>query len=70
MLVLNIDRKPYIRSPIALSHLTLNDLERSKLGSLRCEALYLIIEQLDPMWLLYINREPYVESTYESPMVM
>ncbi len=28
MLVLNINRKPYIESPMALSHLTLSDLER------------------------------------------
>ncbi len=30
MLLLNINRKPYMKNPIALSHLTLSDLERSK----------------------------------------
>ncbi len=35
MLVLNINRKPYMGSPMALSNLTLTDLERSKSRSLR-----------------------------------
>ena len=30
MLLLNINRKAYMRSPITLSHLTLGDPERSK----------------------------------------
>ncbi len=35
MLLLNINKKPYMGSPIAASHLTLNDLERSNSKSLR-----------------------------------
>ncbi len=35
MLLLNIDRKPYIGSPMALPHLTLSDLERSESRSFR-----------------------------------
>ena len=35
MLLLNINRKPYMGSPIAPSHLILCHLERSKSGSLR-----------------------------------
>ena len=35
MLLLNIDRKPYMMSPMAPSHLALSDLERSKSRSRR-----------------------------------
>ena len=35
MLLLNIDRKPYMWSPMSSSHLTLSDLERSKSRSRR-----------------------------------
>ena len=42
MLLLNISRKPYMGSPIILSHLTLSDFERSKSRSLRFEASYLV----------------------------
>ncbi len=35
MLLLNIDRKPHIGSPIAPAHLTLSDLERSNSRSLK-----------------------------------
>ncbi len=35
MLVLTINRKPYMTSPMALSNLTLTDFERSKSRSLR-----------------------------------
>ncbi len=35
MLLLNINRKPYMRSPMPLSNLTLSDLERSKSRSVR-----------------------------------
>ncbi len=39
MLVLKINRKPYIRSPMALLHLTLSDLERSKCRSLKARSI-------------------------------
>ncbi len=35
MLVLTINRQPYMASPMALSNLTLTDLQRSKSRSLR-----------------------------------
>ncbi len=53
MLLLNINRKPYMGSPIPPSHLTLSDLERS--NSTRhqdFEALYLVKE---PSKALYIS---------------
>ena len=39
MLLLNINRKPYMGSPIALSHLTLSDLERSRSRPPRFQSL-------------------------------
>ncbi len=39
MLLLNINRKPYMGSPVTLSHLTLSDLERSNSRSLRFQSL-------------------------------
>ena len=35
MLLLNINRKPYMGNPIVRSHVTVCDLERSKLRPLR-----------------------------------
>ena len=63
MLLLIINRKPYMGSPIVPSHLTLRDLERSKSRSLRFWSL--ISQkgaQLDPMLQLKINRKPYIGS--------
>ncbi len=37
MLLLNTTRKPYMGSPIAPSHLTLGDLERSKIKVLKMD---------------------------------
>ncbi len=39
MLLLNINRKAYVGSPMTLSHLTLSDLERSKSRSLKFRKL-------------------------------
>ncbi len=39
MLLLNINRKAYMGSPMTLSHLTLSDLERSKSRSLKFRTL-------------------------------
>ena len=39
MLLLNIDRKPYMGSPVAPSHFTLRDLERSMSRSLGFQSL-------------------------------
>ena len=63
MLLLNINRKPYMGSPIAHLHLTLSDLERSKSRSLRFRSLISRKgAQLGPMLLLNINRKPYMGS--------
>ena len=39
ILLLNINRKPYVGNPMTLSNLTLSDLERSKLRSMRFQTL-------------------------------
>ncbi len=39
MLLLNINRKAYMGSPMTLSHLTLSDLERSKSRALKFRKL-------------------------------
>ncbi len=46
MLLLNINRKPYMGRPMAPSHLTLSDLERSKSRSPNFETLYLSKEPI------------------------
>ena len=62
-MLLNIDRKPYVGSPIAPIHLTLSDLERSKSRSLRFGSLiYCKGAELDYLLLLNINRKPYMGS--------
>ncbi len=55
MLLLNVNRKPYtcIGSPVAPSHLTLSNPERSESRSLILQSHIL---------LLSINRKPYIES--------
>ncbi len=45
MLLLNINRKPYMASPMTLSHLTLNDLESQSQGHSDFEVLYLVKDQ-------------------------
>ncbi len=45
ILLLDATMKPYIWSPIALSHLTLSDLERPNSRSPDFEALYLVKEK-------------------------
>ena len=51
-------------SPMALSHLTLSDLERSKSRSLIFQSLISRKgAQLGPMLLLNINGKPYIGST-------
>ena len=44
MLLLNINGKPYMGTPMALSHLTLNDLKCQSQGHHDFEALYLVKE--------------------------
>ncbi len=63
MLLLNINRKPCMGSPMVPSHLTLSDLERSKSRSLRFQSLiFWKGAELGPMLLLTINRKPYMGS--------
>ncbi len=60
MLVLNINKKEFMGSPMAMWHLTLDDLERSKSRSLRFESL--ISRKggvLGHMLLLTINNKLY-----------
>ncbi len=47
MLVLTINRKPYIASPMALSNLTLTYLERSKSRSLRFSVVGYLYDEID-----------------------
>ncbi len=63
MLLLNINRKAYMESPMTLSHLTLSDFERSLSRSLKFRKL--ISRKgagLGYMLLLNINRKPYMGS--------
>ncbi len=63
MLLLSIYRKQYMGSPMAPSHLTLRNLERSKQRSLRFGSLISRKSaQLGPMLLLNIDRKPYMMS--------
>ena len=63
MLLLNTNRKPYMWSPMTLSHLTLSYLERSISRSLRCQR---VISrkgaEVGHMLPLNINRKPYMGS--------
>ncbi len=59
MLLLDINRKSYMGSQIALSHLTLSDLKGQIQGHQSFEALHCISRkgaELGPMLLLDINR--------------
>ena len=63
MFLLNINRKPCMGSPMAPSHVTLRDLERSESRSLRFQSLVCRKRTaLGPMLLLIINRKPYAAS--------
>ncbi len=63
MLLLNINRKAYMWSPITLSHLTLSDLERPNSRSLRFRSLISRKGvELGHTLLLKINRKLYVGS--------
>ncbi len=58
MLLLNINRKSYMGSPVTLSHLTLGDLERSISRSLRYQRLiYHKAAELRHILLLKINKK-------------
>ncbi len=64
ILLLNINRKSYLESSVALSHLTLSDLEKSKLRSVRFgsfisrKGVYI----LGPTLQFNINRKPIMRS--------
>ena len=63
MLLLNINGKAYMGSPMTLSDMTLSDLERSKCKSLKFQSLiFRNGAELGHMLLLDINRKPYGES--------
>ena len=63
MLLLNINRKPYIGSPMTLSHLTLIALGRSISRSHRFQRLISRkVAELGHMLLLNTNRTPYMGS--------
>ena len=63
MLLLRINRKPYVGSPMTPSHLTLGDLERSKVKVTKILMLISRKEaELGPVLLLNINRKSYMWS--------
>ena len=63
MLLLNINKKPDMGSPMALFHVTLCDLERLKSRSLRFQSLISRKGvELGHILLLNINRKPYEQS--------
>ncbi len=66
MLLLHFIRKPYMGSPMAPSHRTLSDLERSNSMSHRFQTLIQCVSwegaQLDAMLQLNINGKPYMLS--------
>ncbi len=60
ILLVTINRKPYMASPMTPSLLTLSDLERSESRSLRCQSLIARKgAKLGSILLLTINRKPY-----------
>ncbi len=70
MLLLTINRKPYIASPMTPSLLTLSDLERSKSRSLRFQSLISRKgAELGPMLLLTTNRKPHMVSSMSSSLL-
>ncbi len=67
MLLLNINGKAYMGSPMTLSHLTLGDLERSNPRSLRFRShVFCEGAELGHKLLLNINRTAYIESPMTS----
>ena len=63
MLLLTINREPYMVSPMTLWHLNLSDLQRSKSRSPRFQSpLYRKGAQLGHKLLLTVNRKPYMGS--------
>ncbi len=63
MLLLNINRKPYMGSPMTLSHLTLSDLESSMSRSIRFQRLISRkAVELYHKLILNINRKSYMGS--------
>ena len=63
MLPLTINRKPYMGSPITLSHFTLNDLEKSLSMSLGFRSLISCKgAELSHTLLLNINKKAYMGS--------
>ncbi len=57
MLLLNINRKPYVGSPMTLPHLTLSDLERSNSKSPKFRSLISHKgAELGPMLILNITK--------------
>ncbi len=63
MLLLDINRKAYMWSPMTLSHLTLGDVESSHSRSLRFQSLISRKgAELVPMLLLNSNMKAYKES--------
>ncbi len=71
MLLLTINRKPYMASPMKSLLLTLSDLERSKSRSFRFQSLISRKgAELGPMLLLTINRKPYTASLMTSLLIL
>ena len=67
MLLLTINRKPYIRSPMAHLHLTLSDLERSNSRSPIFQSpISRKGAELGPILVLTINRKPHIGSPMTS----
>ena len=63
VITIYINRKPYMESPMTLSHLTLSDLERSKSRSLRFQSLISCKgAEIGHKLLLNINRKAYMGS--------
>ncbi len=66
MLLLNTNKKPYMRSPIAPLHLTLGDLKGQSKYQSYSEALYLVkgLAELGLKLALKINRKPHKRKEY------
>ncbi len=71
MLLLDTTRKPYLGSPMTLSHLTLSDLERSKSRLLRLRSIlsckgvklgYMLVLNIDR---IYMGSQMHASHTYE-----
>ena len=67
VITIYINRKPYVENQMTPSHLILSDVERSSLGHLDFEALYLVLKQscsyvICHTLVLSINRKKYMAS--------